>query len=179
MPWNPAQYQKFQSARAAPFDDLLAWLNVRPGLKVVDLGCGTGELTSRLASLLPGSEVVGIDSSASMLAQASDHERPGLQFRQARLEELDGEYDLIFSHAALHWVPDQRALISRLWGRLRPGGQLLVQVPANFGHASHRLAEAAARVCTRRLPRSPNCLECSAWKSMDGFCFDSRLRMCN
>ena len=61
MPWNPDKYHQFQTQRSAPFDDLLKLVDVRPGLKVVDLGCGTGELTCRLADSLPESEVLGLD----------------------------------------------------------------------------------------------------------------------
>ena len=71
MPWNPDQYHKFQSERAAPFYDLLALVDVRPNLKVVDLGCGTGELTRQLADALPNSDVTGLDSSEQMLDKAA------------------------------------------------------------------------------------------------------------
>ena len=53
MAWNPEQYLKFAAERAAPFADLVALLDVRPGLHAVDLGCGTGELTAKLAEMLP------------------------------------------------------------------------------------------------------------------------------
>src|SRR5215469_4577122 len=103
MPWNPERYHQFQRERAAPFEDALALVTRRDGLRVIDLGCGTGELTRRLADALPGSDVVGIDSSSEMLARAAPHARPGLRFEQGTIEELAGEWDLIFSNAALHW----------------------------------------------------------------------------
>jgi trans-aconitate 2-methyltransferase len=139
MPWDPDRYQKFQSERSAPFVDLLGLVKVREGLKVVDLGCGTGELTRRLADALPGSDVTGIDNSPQMLLRAEAQARPGLRFRLASIEELSGEWDLIFSHAALHWVEDHYSLIPRLFGMLRPGGQVAVQMPSNHGHATHVL----------------------------------------
>jgi trans-aconitate 2-methyltransferase len=67
MPWDPKQYHKFQAERSAPFFDLLSLVEVRPNLRVVDLGCGTGELTRQLAAALPDSDVTGIDSSEQML----------------------------------------------------------------------------------------------------------------
>ena len=79
MPWDPEQYRKFQSERFAPFADLFDMIDVRPGLRVVDLGCGTGELTARLAEQLPGSDVLGIDASPQMLAQAQSLARPRLK----------------------------------------------------------------------------------------------------
>src|SRR5579871_2079086 len=79
MPWNPERYHQFQRERAAPFEDALALVQRREGLSVIDLGCGTGELTRRLADALPGSDVLGIDSSPEMLAKAKPLERPGLR----------------------------------------------------------------------------------------------------
>jgi trans-aconitate 2-methyltransferase len=139
MPWNPDAYHKFQQERAAPFTDLLALVTVRPGLNVVDLGCGTGELTRKLADHLPDSRVVGIDNSPQMLDRAAQYARPGLTFELASIEDLSGNYDLIFTHAAIHWVPDHPTLIPRLLSHLTPGGQLAVQIPSNHGHLTHRL----------------------------------------
>ncbi len=139
MPWNPTLYHKFQSERFAPFDDLLALVNVRGGLRVIDLGCGTGELTARLADALPGSDVVGIDNSQEMLSRAEGYARSGLRFELCPIESVTGEWDLIFSNAALHWVEDHGSLVPRLMGMLRPGGQLVVQVPSNFRHPTQSL----------------------------------------
>jgi trans-aconitate 2-methyltransferase len=63
--------------------------------------------------------------------------RPGLSFCQGRIEELEGSYDLVFSHAAVQWVEDHEALIPRLLSHVRPGGQLAVQMPANHDHPTH------------------------------------------
>lgn len=139
MPWNPAQYQRFQQERAAPFFDLAASVQQRDHLKVVDLGCGTGELTAKLAAMLSDSDVTGIDSSAEMLAQATQYAQPGLRFEQRAIQDSDGAWDLIFSNAALQWVDDHATLIPRLFAQVRPGGQLAVQVPSNFRNPSHRL----------------------------------------
>jgi trans-aconitate 2-methyltransferase len=134
MPWNPDRYHQFQKERSAPFDDLLQLVQRRAGLRVIDLGCGTGELTRRLADALPESDVLGLDSSPEMLAQASTRARPGLRFETGTIEAVTGEWDVIFSNAALHWVDDHRALLPRLFALLRPGGQLVVQVPSNYSH---------------------------------------------
>ena len=141
MPWNPDQYHKFQSERAAPFYDLLALVAVRHKLKVVDLGCGTGELTQQLAAKLPGSDVTGLDSSLQMLdaARAAAFARPGLVFEQGDQTTLTGEWDLIFSNAALHWSENHAELIPYLYDHLKPGGQIAVQVPSNHNHISHQI----------------------------------------
>lgn len=144
MPWNPEIYLKFREQRYQPFDDLLAMVRIRSGLRVIDLGCGTGELTQRLADALPESDVLGIDSSPEMLATAATLERTGLRFDQRPIQELTGNWDLIFSHAAIQWVPDHRTLVPRLFNHLNRGGQLVVQIPNNFAHPTHTLIEAVA-----------------------------------
>jgi trans-aconitate 2-methyltransferase len=137
MEWNPAQYGKFSDARRAPLSDLLALIGQPRGVRAVDLGCGPGHLTRELAEHLPESDVVGIDSSAEMLAVATALARPGLRFELGRIEdfaaaaaESDG-YDLVFSNAALQWLPDHARLLPGLWARVKGGGQIAVQLPSD------------------------------------------------
>jgi trans-aconitate 2-methyltransferase len=145
MPWNPEQYRRFQADRFAPFEDLLGLVNVRAGMRVVDLGCGTGELTRRLADVLPESEVTGVDSSPEMLEQARALAGERLRFEFGTIEAAAGSWDLVFSHAAIHWVDDHGSLVPRLLSLVRPGGQLAVQLPSNHTHPTHTLiAEVAA-----------------------------------
>lgn len=139
MPWDPQQYERFKAERYAPFDDLLGLIDVRPDLEVVDLGCGTGELSNRLQKLLPGSRVLGVDSSLQMLKRAQAHANLYLGFVNDDLATVTGDWDVIFSHAALQWVDDHPAQFRRLWSCLRPGGQLALQMPSNHQHATHRL----------------------------------------
>lgn len=145
MPWDPAQYHRFQAERFAPFVDTMALITIRPALTVIDLGCGTGELTRRLADALPESDVLGLDSSPQMLERAEAQSRPGLRFVLGDLSEVEGSWDLIFSHAAVHWVADHERLIPRLLAHVRRGGQLVIQMPSNHTHPTHReiLATAA------------------------------------
>lgn len=144
MPWNPEKYHQFTEQRSAPFFDLLGLVKVRPGLKVVDLGCGTGELTGRLAEALPGSEVLGLDSSPEMLRAAQTRTRPGLRFEAGDQAALKGSFDLIFSNAALQWSQNHETLIPHLFECLNPGGQLVIQVPSNHNHISHQVYRQAA-----------------------------------
>jgi len=139
MPWNPDLYHTFRSERAAPFYDLVKLINVRPGLRVVDLGCGTGELTRELADMLPDGDVVGTDSSQEMLSRAQGQARPGLRFEQGAIETVHGDWDLVFSNAAIQWVDDHHALVPRLLSLVQSGGQLVVQLPSNNTHPSHAL----------------------------------------
>jgi trans-aconitate 2-methyltransferase len=145
MPWDPNLYHKFQAERSAPFFDLLTLVEVRPNLNVVDLGCGTGELTRHLAEALPNSDVTGLDSSSQMLDTARSFSAPNLHFEQGDQAQLTGEWDLIFSNAALQWSENHTELIPRLYERLRPEGQIAVQVPSNHNHISHQLYRETAR----------------------------------
>ena len=145
--WDPAQYDKFQREREQPFFDLLALVRRTPGMRVVDLGCGTGRLTRALHEELAAAETVGIDRSASMLAGATEGPRPsGLRFEVGTIESFVAGaptrgWDLIFSNAALHWVDGHEQLLERFAAALAPSGQLAFQVPAQHDTMTHRLAD--------------------------------------
>ena len=148
--WNPAQYDKFQHEREQPFYDLLAMIRPSPGMRVVDLGCGTGKLTRELHARLQARETLGIDRSARMLAtQRGEALPPGLTYAVDTVETfLSGEatYDLIFSNAVFHWLEDHEGLLVRLARKLNPGGQLAFQVPAMHDESSHRVADQLSEV---------------------------------
>lgn len=140
--WDPAQYTRFQAERSRPFFDLLAMVEPSAGMSIVDLGCGTGELTAILHERLGAARTLGIDKSAAMLKDAGANAASGLEFAVGAIESAtDGsDFDLVFSNAALHWVADHRDLLRRLTARLRRDGQLAVQVPANHREATHTVA---------------------------------------
>lgn len=143
MAWDPERYERFRAERAQPFRDLLALVEPRPGLSVIDLGCGTGEAPLELHRALAAGATLGLDSSPQMLAKAPA--AAGLRFELGDLAQAAGQFDLVFSNAALHWLPDHPVLLPRLAAMVRPGGQLAVQVPRNEEHASHQTALAVAR----------------------------------
>ena len=144
MPWNPEQYHKFQAQRSAPFFDLLKLVAVRPNLQVVDLGCGTGELTKQLSEALPGSNTLGLDFSLEMLEKAKQYANPSLRFEHGNQAELTGKWDLIFSNAALQWTENHANLIPNLFEKLNEDGQLAVQIPSNHFHISHQIIRETA-----------------------------------
>src|SRR3954452_23324567 len=144
--WNPDQYERFKAERAQPFHDLVALIEKRPRMHVVDFGCGTGELTRSLHEHLAAEETLGIDNSETMLLKSSAFGGEVVHFRKGDIEAFvtDRPFDLIFSNAALHWLPDHDALFRRLTSFLTPHGQLAVQMPANEDHPSHAIAAEVA-----------------------------------
>jgi trans-aconitate 2-methyltransferase len=143
--WNPEQYERYRNERAAPFLDLLK-LVTRPVQRVLDLGCGTGELTQLAHRELGAAETLGIDASAAMLERAAAFGAPGLRFEQKKVEDFSARagFDLVLSNATLHWVDDHPALFERITGWLAPSGQLALQMPANDEHVSQRTARELA-----------------------------------
>lgn len=142
--WDPEQYLQFEKERSEPFHDLLAGVTLLPGGCGLDLGCGTGNLTRLLHETTGASSTLGIDNSPTMLAQAPSQD--GLAFRNASIAEFTPTepFDLVFSNAALQWLPNHELLFERIAQWLKPGGQLAVQVPANQHHVSHVLAASIA-----------------------------------
>ena len=140
--WDPEQYQRFRDQRRQPFLDLLELVRPRGEMRIVDLGCGNGELTRILHRRLQARETLGIDSSDTMLREPESSSRDGLRLIRGRIEDLDSsvKYDLVFSNAALHWIPAHEELFKRLADALAQEGQLAVQMPANWEQPSHLTA---------------------------------------
>lgn len=144
-PWNPDQYHQFRNERSKPFFDLLDLVEPSPGGHVIDLGCGTGELTRILHERTGAARTIGLDSSDTMLAKAAGFSGNGLRFVQSNIDNFDGQFDVVFSNAALQWLDGHEALIPAIAIHVKPGGQLAFQVPANADHPSHLIAHAVAR----------------------------------
>jgi trans-aconitate 2-methyltransferase len=132
--WNARDYAHNSSAQAEWAGELIDKLDLRPEECVLDLGCGEGAVTARLAARVPYGRVVGIDASGEMirLAQRSHPaaRRPNLEFLQmdAAALRLPRQFDVAFSNAALHWVADQLAVLRGVSASLRPGGRILFQM---------------------------------------------------
>ena len=140
MTWNPEQYLKFAEPRLRPAVDLLTRIDAVNPARVFDLGCGAGNVTHLLKARWPDSQITGVDDSAEMLERASKSVAE-VNWVQQSLADWQPEHavDVIYSNAALHWLPDHRKLFARLVRQLAPGGVLAVQMPRNFGAASHRM----------------------------------------
>ena len=144
MSWDPSQYLKFGNQRLRPALDLLARLPLDQPQRVVDLGCGAGNVTRFIAQRWPQAQVTGVDSSAEMLAKARSA-LPAAQWIEAGIGAWQPEapVDLIYSNAALHWLPGHAQLFPALMAKLKPGGVLAVQMPRNWGAPSHTSIDAA------------------------------------
>ncbi len=130
--WNSKQYMKFERERTQPSKDLISRICSRDFNRILDLGCGPGNSTNALKTNFKNSEIIGIDASDNMLEKAiKDH--PDLEFKKCflpnGLNEIDGKFDLIFSNACIHWIPEQRELLSKCKEKLNAGGILAVQIP--------------------------------------------------
>jgi len=147
--WDPDLYHMFRSYRDEPFKAILARLALAgaeqpTGVRIIDLGCGTGENTVELARRFGGAATVGIDSSPAMIDRAlklREELEPALRERLSFVpgdirefnarREHSGEYSMIFSNAALQWLTEHREIFTRCFQALAPSGLLVVQVPAN------------------------------------------------
>lgn len=124
--WNADLYQSSHEFVWQLADDLLQLLAPGPGERILDLGCGTGQLTSKIAER--GAEVLGIDRSPEMIEQARRN-FPGLKFESGNATALTVEapFDAVFSNATLHWVKPPEAAAARIWAALRPGGRFVAE----------------------------------------------------
>jgi trans-aconitate 2-methyltransferase len=136
--WDPATYLQFADERARPFADLVGQVHAAEPAQVVDLGCGTGQLTASLADRWPAATVLGVDSSPEMVELARQYAGAQVTFSVQDLRDWrpDGPVDVIVSNAVLQWVPGHRDLLPRLVESLTPGGWLAFQVPGNFAEPS-------------------------------------------
>jgi trans-aconitate 2-methyltransferase len=141
MRWDPEQYTRYADERGRPFTDLLARVTAPAPRRVVDLGCGPGNLTARLAQRWPGAAVEGVDSSPEMIARASAAGYDRVRFRVGDVCEwaVPADCDVLVANAVLQWVPTHRELLREWAGRLPAGGWLAFQVPGNFDSPSHTL----------------------------------------
>lgn len=146
MQWDPKQYVRYADERGRPFGDLVTRVGAHAPRRVVDVGCGPGQLTATLAQRWPDATVEGIDSSAQMIESAGALATTRLSFRVADASRWQPpvDADVIVSNATLQWVPDHRSIVGKWAQGLPAGGWLALQVPGNFTSPSHTLMRALA-----------------------------------
>lgn len=138
--WDSSQYLKFGDERTQPSIDLAARIRVEHPRRVIDLGCGPGNSTTVLARRWPQAEITGLDSSSEMIATARQAQ-PQIAWSEGDIAAWTSAapFDVVFSNAALQWLPHHATLLPRLLDQVAPGGALAVQMPANYNAPPHRL----------------------------------------
>src|SRR3954451_25330081 len=139
--WDPDRYLVYADERGRPFLDLLARVAADTPARVVDLGCGPGNLTGLLAARWPGADVLGVDSSTEMVDRARQGDVPGVRFEvgDVRTWRPAMPVDVLVANATYQWVPGHLDLLPRLVDQVADGGWFAFQVPGNHGQPSHGL----------------------------------------
>ena len=142
--WNPAMYAKHGSFVPNLGTEVLHWLAPQAGERILDLGCGDGQLTANIAAA--GAQVIAVDSSPAMVEAARLR---GIDARLLDAEKLSfqAEFDAVFSNAALHWVRDQDAMIAGVKRALKPGGRFVAEMG---GHGNIAAIEVALTAVMKR-----------------------------
>ena len=139
--WDPEAYARNGAFVHGMAGGVLEWLAAQPGERILDLGCGDGQLSARIAAM--GAEVTGVDASPQMAAAARAR---GIRADEASAESLpypDHSFDAVFSNAVLHWVRDQDAMLEEVRRVLRPGGRLVAEMGGHGNIAAVRVALSA------------------------------------
>lgn len=124
--WDAKLYDSKHSFVANLGTDLVELLSPKPGETILDLGCGAGYLTNKIAS--SGAEVIGIDNAPTMIEQARIN-YPNLKFEVADGTNLQfiEEFDAVFSNAVLHWIKEPEKVVSGIWQALKPAGRFVAE----------------------------------------------------
>jgi ubiquinone/menaquinone biosynthesis C-methylase UbiE len=136
--WDPVAYGREGAFVHQLAGGVVEWLDAKPGERILDLGCGDGQLTARIAAL--GANVTGVDASAAMVEAARSR---GVDAEQAPAEKLPfpaAAFDAVFSNAALHWVRGQDAMMSEVHRVLKHGGRFVAEMGGHGNIAAIRAA---------------------------------------
>jgi SAM-dependent methyltransferase len=139
--WNPETYGRDGAFVPELGAGVLEWLAAQPGERILDLGCGDGQLTERIRA--SGTSVTAIDASPQMVAAARAR---GIDAQEGSAESLpypDGAFDAVFSNAVLHWVRGQGEMMAQVRRVLRPGGRFAAEMGGHGNIAAIRVALAA------------------------------------
>jgi SAM-dependent methyltransferase len=142
--WNARDYGRNASFVHGLAGGVLEWLDAKPNESILDLGCGDGQLTQRIAAA--GACVVGVDASTEMVAAARSR---GIEVREGNAESLpfpDSSFDAVFSNAALHWVRGQDAMMAEVHRVLKPTGRFVAEMGGHGNIAALRVAFTAVLV---------------------------------
>jgi trans-aconitate 2-methyltransferase len=127
--WNPGQYLKFEKERTQPSVDLVSRLTIWPET-IIDIGCGPGNSTRVLFQRWPYARVTGVDNSPAMIEKArKDFPQHNWRVMDAGHDELEGNFNLVFSNATIQWIPDHARLLKKFHSLLTDKGAIAVQLP--------------------------------------------------
>jgi trans-aconitate methyltransferase len=126
MKWNSALYDNSHDFVSKFGQGILSYLNPKSNECILDLGCGTGDLTREIS--LAHARVIGVDNSAEMISKAKS-KFPEIEFYEmdARQLAFDMRFDAIFSNAVLHWIPEKEIIIEKVYSLLKDNGRLVVE----------------------------------------------------
>jgi trans-aconitate 2-methyltransferase len=138
--WDAERYLQFADERTQPARDLIARVALPSPGRIADLGCGPGNSTAALRARWPGSRLLGLDSSPEMIAKAKASD-PDVRWVLGDLAEWEAKkpFDLVFSNAALQWVPHHETVFPRLMNQVAGGGALAVQMPFHHESPLHQI----------------------------------------
>jgi trans-aconitate 2-methyltransferase len=147
--WDPHMYLQFAKERTQPAVDLMTRIRLADPARIIDIGCGPGNSTAMLRQRWPEATIIGLDNSPEMLAAAKQaYPAEHWLLADAASWQADLPFDLVFSNAALQWLPDHEKLFPQLLEQVAPGGALAIQMPAHYESPLHlvtlEVAEARA-----------------------------------
>jgi len=144
--WNPELYLKFDKERTQPSIDLVSRIDFANPKKIIDIGCGPGNSTQILVHKWPDAAVTGIDSSPAMIEKAKkDYPKQNWQIIDAGKDEITEKYDIVFSNAAIQWIPDHTKLLKKFYNLLSDNGLIAIQIPLFWDML---LGKAIAKIAT-------------------------------
>jgi len=157
--WDAGLYLKFAKERTQPSFDLIARINHSHPDRIIDIGCGPGNSTAILRSRWSASDITGLDSSEEMIAMASQtYPMERWMLADANTWIADTPFDIVFSNAALQWLPNHESLYPHLISQVAIGGVLAVQIPAHYRSPLHQITQEVSKNpiwCDRmELPRN-------------------------
>ncbi len=142
--WNSQTYDRHARFVSDMAGEVFSWLDPQPGEAILDLGCGDGVLSEKIAAA--GAELVGVDASESFITAARAR---GLNVRlgDGHALEFDQEFGAVFSNAALHWMTEPEKVIDGVYRALKPGGRFVAEFG---GHGNVAAIITAMRATARR-----------------------------
>jgi len=132
--WDARDYQKYSSEQQKWAKELIQKLDLRGDERILDIGCGDGKVTAEIAQSVPEGFVIGIDNSEEMIHLGREtfpkdkFFNLSFQLKDVRHLDFNGEFDIVFSNASLHWVVDHLPVLRGIRKSLKPSGRILIQM---------------------------------------------------